>query len=132
MEPTILANFLMEHVEEQDSAFKGALNDLNAVDWVSKALGNLRSKGAEEVADDDTVKDKRKELETEALDKVHFAYSEMFDTVTEDEAYKLTRILTFSHMSVVDAETAHHTLLTVTSMMKVADKRLVGWSCGYI
>lgn len=32
MEPTILANFLMEHVEEQDSAFKGALNDLNAVD----------------------------------------------------------------------------------------------------
>lgn len=76
------------------------------------------------------MKDKRKELETEALNKVHFAYSEMFDTVTEDEAYKLTRILTFSHMSVLDAETAHHTLLTVTSMMKVAGKRLVGWSCG--
>lgn len=51
VDPTTLANFLMEHIEEQENAFTAALNDLNGIDWFSKALGSLRTNNAEQVAE---------------------------------------------------------------------------------
>lgn len=38
-------SFFREHVEEQDTAFRSALEDLSSQDWVSKATTNLKSKG---------------------------------------------------------------------------------------
>lgn len=48
----MLCDFFTEHVEEQDNAFRSALNDLASRDWVSKAIINLRSKGAEAIAEE--------------------------------------------------------------------------------
>lgn len=44
-------DWLAEYIEEQDHAFRNALEDLNAQDWVSKAISSLRSNGAEGIAE---------------------------------------------------------------------------------
>ena len=47
----MLCDFFSEHVKEQDNAFRSAFNELARHDWVSKAITNLRSKGAETIAE---------------------------------------------------------------------------------
>lgn len=42
---------LFLHIEEQDTAFRNALDDLDAKDWVSKGFTSLRTQGAVEIAE---------------------------------------------------------------------------------